>query len=196
MPLSLKLTRKPTGNEADLFNEVLEPLTKIFRPALDADQVLIYFQLLADLPAEALYAAALEIAASRVYPGWPMPGEIRTVATRVLSPQFTAGEAWRLAQVAARRLVDESLDFKNGVPVDEWNEKVWQQLPPAVAKTLRIFGGRRLVEAQATYANFRDEYERQVASLRRPLMLPAPAKEVILKLAATLNVIGAAPPAA
>lgn len=191
MPLSLKLTKTPTAAESDLFRDVLHPLEAICRPALDSRQVLIYFQLLEDLPAEAIYAAALEIAGSRVYPTWPTPGEIRLVAARVLAPQLTPGEARRMAQIAARRLVPEDLDFKNGEPVEVWNQKVWDALPPAVASTLRLLGGRRLAETQPLYANFRDEYEQQVVAIRRPLMLPGPAKDLIAKLAAATKAFGA-----
>jgi hypothetical protein len=190
MPLSLKLTRTPTAAESDLFRDVLHPLEMICRPALDSKQVLVYFQLLEDLPAEAVYAAALEIAGSRLYPTWPTPGEIRSVAVRLLAPQLTAAEAWRTAQVAARSLGEDNASFINGIPAKEWNQKVWDDLPPAVASTLRLLGGKRLAETQQLYANFRDEYERQIVAIRRPLMLPGPAKELIAKLAAASKAIG------
>lgn len=180
--------RKPLPDEAETFCTVLSPLAAICRPPLDPEQVLGYFNALADLPPEAIFVAATEIAAVRQYPSWPMPGEIRTVAVRFMAPQVTAGEAWALAQKAARLLADPSIDFKNGKPVAEWNDQIFAALPPAVQKTLRIFGGRRILETQAVYANFRDEYERQVALIRRPLMLPAPAKTLIAGLLAKSDV--------
>lgn len=184
MPDSMPLPalREPEAEEAELFKRCLQPLKTVCRPPLDAEQVLGYFNALAELPPEAVFAAASEIAASRQYPTWPMPGEIRAVAARILSPQLSAGEAWRIAQVAARLFADESLDFHNGRPPSEFNDEVWGRLPSAVAVTLRIFGGRKIGNTQAIYANFRDEYERQVTIMRRPLMLPIGAKQAMAQL--------------
>lgn len=173
---------EPKPAELELFEEVLLPLSRICRPALDGEQVIGYFHVLGDLPAEAVFAAAMEIASSRTYPAWPMPGEIRAVAARALAPQMTAGEAWKIAQVAARQLRDPWLDSKDGKPVAEWNDAVWAKLPLAVATTLRIFGSMNIGKTQAIYANFRDEYERQVVLVRRPLMLPAAVKPLLARL--------------
>lgn len=182
--------REPNAVERALFADCLAPLRAICRPVLNDEQVLGYFNALADLPAEAIFFAATEIAGSRVYSSWPMPGEIRAKAVLALAPQLTSGEAWALAQRAARRLVDPNLDFvvKGGkrIGVDEWNRRVLESLPPAVAITLRIFGGRSihsLRENATIFAQFRDEYERQVTIMRRPVMLPAPARAFIAALA-------------
>jgi hypothetical protein len=174
--------RVPTDPEIKLFEHCLEPLETVCRPPLDERQVLGYFNAMADLPPEAIFAAASEIVNSRVYKDWPMPGEIRAAAARMMSPALTAGEAWLIAHVAARQLADPMLDYHNGKPVKEHNDAIWGKLPMAVAITLRIFGGRNIGRTQQIYANFRDEYERQVAIVRRPLMLPAPVKPIVKAL--------------
>lgn len=159
----------------------MNPLASICRPPLDAEQILGYFNSLADLPAEAVLAAAAQIAASRKYPTWPMPGEIREVAARLISPQPTAGEAWLAALVAARKLADPWYDFSHGMPCAEWNARVWNSLPAAVAITLRIFGGRNMPGDGNTYARFRDEYERQVGQIRQRHTVPAPVLEMVAR---------------
>lgn len=179
--------RQPSKDESRLFQACLEPLTTICRPPLDAKQVIGYFNALGDLPAEVVFAAASEIAGYRQYPTWPTPGEIRSVGAKILSPQLTHGEAWLIALTARERLADPSIDYKNGIPVAEFNQRIWAALPPAIAVTLRIFGGWRMPGDGNTYSRFRDEYERQVVICRRPFAVPAEslkiARQVVLSLA-------------
>jgi hypothetical protein len=185
--------REPDPAERDLFMQCLAPLRAICRPALDRDQVLGYFNALADLPPEAVFVAATEIAGSRQYTNWPMPGEIRAKAVVAMSPQLTAGEAWALAQRTAQRMVDESLSFKvwNGQRIGtvEWNQQLLDALPIAVAAAFRVFGPRAIRESTTAFAQFRDEYEKQVTILRRPIMLPAPAKALLSGLMAKSDLV-------
>lgn len=171
----------PNDSELDLFKRCLAPLRAICKPPLDHEQVRGYFNALSNVPPEAVFVAASEIAASRQYPNWPMPGEIRAKAVMAMTPTLTAGEAWELARRALRRLRDERLDFViqagKRYGVAEWNERVFNSLPIAVAATLRICVGT-MRDDTTSYAQFRDEYERQVTLLRRPLMLPAAARAV------------------
>lgn len=166
-----------------MFEACLDPLASICRPPLDHHQIIGYFNALADLPPEAINFAANEIAGSRQYSTWPMPGEIRAKAVIAMAPQLTAGEAWNLAHRAAKRMIDESLSVKvhdgEHIGTSEWNRRILESLPPAVSATLRFMGGRKLVDSTTAYAQFRDEYERQVSLVRRPLMLPAPAKSLL-----------------
>lgn len=183
---------EPNSDELDLFSRCLAPLRAICRPPLDAEQVTGYFNALADVPAEAVFVAATEIAASRPYPSWPMPGEIRAKAVMAMSPQITAGEAWELARNASRRLIDERLDFvvRGGqrYGVAEWNEQIFNSLPLAVSATLRVMLGT-MRDSTTAYAQFRDEYERQVALLRRPLMLPIGARTLMAGLIAKSDAV-------
>jgi hypothetical protein len=162
------------------------PLAAICHPSLNEFQVRGYFNVLADLPAEAIYAAATELAASRVYPTWPMPGEIRAVAAKIMMPQITPAEAWKLAQRAIAMMGDDSRDYKNGVPMHEWNEKILAELPGPVATTLRCLF-KTIGPSTTAYAQFRDEYQRQVEIVKRPLMLPAPLKAMMGGLLAAMN---------
>ncbi|HZZ80975.1 MAG TPA: hypothetical protein VFE62_20910 [Gemmataceae bacterium] len=149
----------------------LAPLIAVF-PPLTEMQVKGYFALLFDLPAEAIYAAAMEVAASRVYQTWPTPGEIRGAAAKIMMPQITPAEAFKMARKAMLRMGDMTLDYCNGLPTHEWNEKVLAALPLPVRNTLSCFVST-IGPSTTAYAQFRDEYERQAEIARQPIMRPA-----------------------
>jgi hypothetical protein len=179
----------PTQAELDLFASCLAPLADVCSPALEAAKVIGYFRILSDLPAEAVFAASLQIASTREYPTWPMPGQIRNVAIRLLNPQLTPGEAWNLAHAAISNLAYEQSNVvvRNGriIPADEWNQRIWDGLPRPVAKALRFFGGRKMGDTTTSYAQFRDEYERQAtkhAEAHKQLPVLTKLKAIVARL--------------
>ncbi len=169
----------PTKEEFALFTACLAPLIVVF-PQLGDSQMKGYFALLFDLPAEAIYAAAMEIAASRVYQTWPMPGEIRGAAAKILMPQITPAEAFKMARKAMLMMGDVTLDYCNGLPTHEWNEKVLAALPLAVRNTLSCFV--TIGPGTTAYAQFRDEYQRQAEIARQPIMRPTAVQAMIGKV--------------
>jgi hypothetical protein len=188
-PASARPSMTPAAEELASFAASLVPLSAICRPGLSREQVLAYHALLADLPREALYAAAIEIASSRVYPTWPMPGEIRQAALAMLEGgQLTAIEAWSLALSAARRMVPAELTYvvRGGERCTsaEWNERILAKLPASVAFALTRFGWQALKENETCRAQFRDAWTQLTQRERRVKALPPAVQEFAKRLEA------------
>jgi hypothetical protein len=129
-----------------------------------------YYDLLGHLPAAVLLAAAKKVAGAHKWTTFPQAAELRTAAEGILDPQPTVGEAWRIVQISSRKLADENLTFHNGIPTAQWNRQIMDAMPEIVAITFRLLGGRRLVDSTTAYAQFRDEYERQIDKHRDAFM--------------------------
>lgn len=115
------------------FSAALAPLASICRPPLTEAQVLGYFAVLGDIPARVLLLAASQIAMTRKYPTFPMPGEIREIAVEIMQgARMTAGEAWSLALKTVRKF---------GLP---GSAAGLASLPPAASEALAYFGWERL----------------------------------------------------
>lgn len=164
------------------FAAALLPLTTVCRPGLTEEQVQGYYAALGDLGPDVLMAAASKIAASRVYPTYPTPGEIRREATDIVAGHSAApsfGEAWSIALCASRRLstvTDPAYRIiRNGrvMSPEEFNAAIFQAMPPIVAKTLRLFGMNSLTEDEICRSQFRKMYEETVERERSRRMLPA-----------------------
>ena len=178
---------EPSDEEMKLFEECLEPLITLCRPALDEIQVKGYFNALFDLPAEAVFLAASELAGTRLSDKWPMPGEIRATWARMSSPQLPVGEAWKIALNAVARMGDPWIDQKNGMTMHEWNERIFAALPPAIRATVRCLKSTLFRTSTTSYAQFRDEYLRQVEVVRQPIMTPAPVRAMTAALFASVE---------
>ena len=180
----LKLA-KPTPKELLAFTVTLEPLNKVCKPPLTADQIEVYFGLLCDLPAAAIAAAVIEIAASRPYPTWPMPGEIRAKATEFAAPtDLPVGEAWKLAWSAACSIdpANNSVYRGGGVLWDSYLDFRMAQLPACVAEAVRRFGGLKLLaNSDGKFARdpFAKAYSEVMSIGNRQRLLPAAIKKQI-----------------
>lgn len=91
--------------DADRFAEVMAYLGTGVGKAPTKDQIKVYYDLLNDLPLEALQFAARQAMAEQTYPVIPPVGVLRKLATEYKrgGEGMTAGEAYELARRAIRR---------------------------------------------------------------------------------------------
>jgi hypothetical protein len=176
MPVFANSSTELDKHKETEFSAALLPLTSICRPPLTADQVRGYYAALGDIPAKALALAAQQLAATRKYPTFPMPGEIREVAAQITQGAGpTVGEAWSLSIAAVRKF---------GL---RGSERGLASLPPAVAEALRYFGWERLCntfdcDLGTAFAQFRDCFSPVAAREERMKALPSWYKEVLANI--------------
>lgn len=189
-PVSVPRPMAPGSADLETFAAALAPLAAICRPALTLEQVQGYYLALGDVPRDVMLLAAAKIACGRIYPTFPMPGEIRAAAVEITagqqaSPTFAA--AWRLALDTAKRLSRETNPsyriIRNGKSESpqEHNERILGALPPLVANALRCFG--RLEDDEVCRAQFRRMYEDLVGVEQTKRLLPAALAEQIEAIA-------------
>jgi hypothetical protein len=128
-------------------------------------QAEVYFDLLKDLPAEAVECAARQALLESDYPVLPPVGKLRRLALDALAgpEQMGAYEAFALALQAVRRY---GLDRER---------EALASLPPLVAKAVECIGWRSLCDAtelDTLRAQFRDAYGILDGRERRERLMP------------------------
>lgn len=112
------------------------------------ETVNVYFDLLGDLDAAVVLAAAKQCVLNHVYPSLPPAGVIRKAAMALTSPAIAPAEAWRLFLAAVRR---HGSGRRRVMRAGKWQEFDAEtiglnSLPPAVAHAARCFGWQRLAD--------------------------------------------------
>jgi hypothetical protein len=134
----------------------------------------VYFDLLADLPAEAVRAAAKAAVAGSTYPVIPPVGVIRSHAVAAIHGEADDwGEAWRQVLDAVRY---HGLDRR---------EKGLASLPGPAARAADQIGWRSLcdaVELDTIRAQFRDVYQQVRGRVEREKGLPPGVKAALAGL--------------
>jgi hypothetical protein len=143
----------------------------------DTETVAVYWDLLKDLPIEALQSAARQALAESKYPSLPTAGTLRQLAVESISgPGLTPVQAWQLAMRAARQMRSNDIDIiviaGRRFTAAEWNGEVLNALPPAVAETMRCIGWQNLHDTDTCRAQFRDAYTQLEQIERRQKLLP------------------------
>ena len=182
--MSVALTRSQVSSKPSMgpdkealmaFSASLVPLSSICRPPLSEAQVYGYFESLQDIPFDVLLATSRKIAATRKYPTFPMPGEIREEALDITRDSIAAGEAWRIAISACGRC---DVDIKGSV------ERAFANVPPIVIAAVWSFGFRSLYSlpnnaVETARAQFFKVFNEIAEKERRTGLLPASVREQI-----------------
>lgn len=153
------------------FAQVTGYLSAAVNKPMLREQIEVYFDLLKDLPAIAVGAAARQALVESQYPTIPPVGVIRQLATRAVQPEaLTWGEAFQLTLQAVRR---HGLDGER---------QALASLPPVVAHAARCLGWRSLCDAtslETVRAQFRDIYAPLAEREERQWTLPRPVREAL-----------------
>lgn len=143
---------------------------------LDALQARVYWDLLGDLPAVALQAAAKRALLEGQYPTIPPAGVLRRLAVEALSGQEypPAAEAYRMA-----------LAVINGPSVRR--EAAVAALPEPVRRAADAIGWKSIGDSsnpETCRAQFTRVYEAYVARIERERLLPVPLKQALVRIGA------------
>ncbi len=158
------------------FAAVTAYLSAAVSKPMPVEQITIYYDLLADLPADAVMLAAKQALLKSAYPTIPPVGVLRELATAALAPeQLAAYEAWDMVIQAIRR---HGLDGER---------RALESLPPAVARAASAIGWRSIcdsnpADAGTIRAQFRQAYETVAGREQRERLLPAPLKDALTQL--------------
>ena len=115
------------------FAPIMAYLSAAVGKPIAPETVAVYFDLLADLPADVLQMAAKRVALKHQWPTFPSAAEIREEATQTIAGELfpmTAAEAWDLAWRAVK-----SMDLELPDTVKRAQEK----LPPIVWQVMTAF---------------------------------------------------------
>lgn len=131
------------------FAGVLAYLSAAIGKRLSAESAEVYFDLLSDLPVEALRAAAKQVVLEHPWSTFPSVAEIREAATAIVrGPRLAGADAWRMAREFAAKV---DTDIKglyrihrsgNGT-YDEYPSQIEAFLggvPKQVQQAIRSFG--------------------------------------------------------
>lgn len=140
----------------------------------------VYWQILKDLPDDAVQAAVLNILARHRYNTLPTVGEVRTEALRLSQPQIpTALEAWGEVMRAIR---------KHGAPGQD--EKALASMSPVTRDVVRAIGWREICfceNADVIRGQFRKAYEELAGRRREVQAMPPDVRAFTKRVAAQLG---------
>lgn len=159
------------------FAEVVGFLSAGCGKLLTAEQQVVYFDLLGDLPAETLWRAARQVLLTHRYATFPLVAELRDAATKSAlgdAAEMPASEAWGIAWRAIGRIDPE---------VDGSIERALAKVPPAVRKVIIDLGVADLCYGKESVGIVRSQfikaYEQTVARARRRALLPPKARDKV-----------------
>jgi hypothetical protein len=104
------------------------------------EQAAVYFDLLQDLPAETVEAAAKTVLIDHIYPNLPPAGAIRKAALSLGNNRTDPAEAWSLFLTAVRRFgTGTRRVFAQGMPpqVIDCEARGLESLPPDIRRAAR-----------------------------------------------------------
>lgn len=142
---------------------------------LTEEAMTVYYDLLKDLPLEALQVAAKQALLESLYPVFPTVGLLRKFATAAITKidrQPLSIEAWEISQKAVRRWgLNRQREALAGMPL-------------LVAKTVSAIGWQALCDATLSdmdtiRAQFVRAYETIVGREQRTALLPQEVQEII-----------------
>lgn len=147
------------------------------------EQVKVYFDLLHDLPAAAVGAAAKQALIDHEYPNLPPVGVIRRHAVAIQKPSKVPGpEAWRLALEAARRFDPD---------VDGSAQRCFAKLPAEVRRAVECFGGLGvIVNTTLCQHQFLERYESLGEHEERVAIMPPSVKAIAAQVAGAFGIDG------
>lgn len=148
-------------------------------PGPTREQTEIYLDLLGDLDAPVVKAAARLVVIDHVYPNLPPVGLIRKAVMALRSPKIPAAEAWELACRAVRK-------FDHDPEVAGYDKKMRDglaSLPANIARAVRAFGWRAIQERQAKFdslerTRFIEIYDRLSEHEEHFAIMPPSVREI------------------
>lgn len=163
------------------FSRVMAYLSAGCGKEIRDETMIVYFDLLGDLPEAVLQAAAKRALLENHYPVLPTAGVLRKLAIEAMRGKEnlpTAGEAWGMALRAA-----------SGNVLHE--QEILARLHPLVAQAVRCFGFRTLCDATETEflgAQFRKVYETLLERDQRQGLLTADLRQALEQIGSMPNV--------
>lgn len=137
-------------------------------------QIEVYFDLLGDLPVDALRFAAKQALLESSYPVIPAVGILRRLAVESMTPRALCPmEAWELVRTAIRHY--GYMREREGLA----------SLPPTVAKAARAIGWQSICDSEnpeTVRAQFRQAYEPIATDHARLAALPAQMRDKLDEL--------------
>lgn len=144
-------------------------------------QVQVYFDLLSDLPPEALMLAVQRSLLENKFPTLPTIGALRELALEALEPNRLPGlEAWRMAVKYSGKL-SCTLDYLGREPAKVVQDRILAAMPEAVRRAGSAIGWKTIAECEdpdITRAHFLKAYETMVGRSRREALMPPKVKEL------------------
>ncbi len=148
---------------------------------MSKEQVEVYFDLLGDLPVEALLIACKRALLESFYPTIPPIGTLRKMAVSTMQgriSELTAAEAWGLVTKAAGKC---DVDQAGSV------ERAFKDIPPLVWRAVQLFGFMAIYNLpsnaiETARAQFMRIYESLSANEEKLKLLPASVKEEIAQI--------------
>jgi hypothetical protein len=159
------------------FLPIMAYIEKATERPLDKERAKIYFDLLGDLPAPVLQAAAQRVVLEHPWATFPSIAELRAAAADVQRGQvavLSGAEAWELAWKAAGRI---DLDIPGSL------EAATKDLPALVIETMRAFSVPALICGKEPVGVVRGQfikmYDQLAARDQRRALLPARLQQQI-----------------
>jgi hypothetical protein len=136
---------------------------------ISREQAEVYFDLLGDLPVNALKIAAKRSLLESQYPTFPSVGVLRKLALEAVSGHLpNTGDAWEMARKTILRF-------------GYYREKQGMaSLHPMVREAVERFGWKEMCDSEnpsVLHAQFRGVYERILERQERELLMPAAVKQ-------------------
>lgn len=153
-------------------------------------QAEVYFDLLGDLPAESVMAAARMVLIDHVYPNLPPAGAIRKAAVGIGNNRTDPAEAWSLFLVAVRKFgTGTRRVFAKGMPpqVIDCEARGLESLPPDIRRAARACWAA-LADAQpkhvgAVQQRFTELLTQTATDAERQRVLPPSVRQTIAAIA-------------
>lgn len=166
------------------------------REKVTAEQTFVWFDLLRDLPAEVVRAAAKQVVLDHPYPNLPPVGAVRKAALELAQPTIPAAKAWELFLAAVRKFGSGKRNLWAGGQFHERdNEQAGlDSLPPQVRRAAQAFGWRTLCdtppdELGLAQEQFRKTYGSLGESEKRLAIMPPEVRAIAAKIYETFPAI-------
>lgn len=179
------------------FAKIMAYIAAGLQKTLTDGGVEVYYDLLGDLPPDALQIAAKRAVLEHKYATFPTVAMIRDFATEAMRPDvLPAHEAWKLAYAAACDIDpenDANYRDRTGRVWDNYTEFRMGTLPAPVAEAVRRFGGLKLLaNTGGKFARepFLRAYGEIVSGLHAERILPAPIRQAILAISPAVALAG------
>lgn len=148
----------------------------------------VYYDLLGDLPVEALKTAAKRVSLEHKWATFPSVAELREAASETMRGQvkdISPAEAWEIAWDLASNYDPDSRGeyVVNGRRYESRWECLTQDIPPVVMKAIRSFGIMALIYGKEPVGVLRGQFmktfEQIAAGQKRAALLPAALRQEI-----------------
>lgn len=156
------------------FAAIVAYLEAAVQKPISPETARVYFDLLGDLPSDALRIAAKRALLESQYPTLPTPGRLRQLALEALDPSIPGIEAWRLVSRAVAAFGHAR------------KREALESLPPVVSRAAESFGWRSLcdsTEPEICRAQFLKAYESYRTEDFTQRLLPDHVRAEITQLA-------------